>query len=280
MAVTMCFCLGDLSDVVDSPTGYPFIQVFYNATQSYAATNVLVAIMIVTLTACCVSEVATSSRQLWSFARDKGIPFSDWFAQVTPPPPTACLNLHLTIKSGFPKNAHTVAGSRRFHGNYLHRIPHQHRLHHRPQRHRFPRCRLPPNFLLHHHRVPDLETAERGAVTSAAVVAWEIRARDQCRFASFPHPDLCLCVLASGHPRSAKCHELGGGDVWWGYCLVVGVLRCLGERFLCWAGGEGEARSIALMVRGLLLILVGCGGLLRLHSGRVFFSSQDNWGFF
>ncbi|CAF9924971.1 MAG: hypothetical protein HETSPECPRED_005709 [Heterodermia speciosa] len=83
MAITMCFCLGDLSEVVDSPTGYPFIQVFYNATQSYAATNVLVAIMIITLTACCVSEVATSSRQLWSFARDKGIPFSDWFAQVS-----------------------------------------------------------------------------------------------------------------------------------------------------------------------------------------------------
>ena len=82
MAITMCFCLGDLSELVDSPTGYPFIQVFYNVTQSYAATNILVAIVIVTLTACCVSLVATSSRQLWSFARDKGIPFSDWFAQV------------------------------------------------------------------------------------------------------------------------------------------------------------------------------------------------------
>lgn len=37
MAVTMCFCLGDLSEIVNAATGYPFIQVFYNATQSYAA---------------------------------------------------------------------------------------------------------------------------------------------------------------------------------------------------------------------------------------------------
>lgn len=77
MAITMCFCLGDLSQVVDSPTGYPFIQVFYNATKSYAATNIMVTIMVITLTACCVSEVATASRQLWSFARDKGVPFSN-----------------------------------------------------------------------------------------------------------------------------------------------------------------------------------------------------------
>lgn len=84
MAVTMCFCLGDLSQIVDTPTGYPFMQVFYNATNSYAATNFLVTIMIVTLVACCVAETATASRQLWSFARDKGVPFSDWLAYVCP----------------------------------------------------------------------------------------------------------------------------------------------------------------------------------------------------
>ena len=82
MAVTMCFCLGDLSQVVNSPTGYPFMQVFFNVTKNYAATNVLVAIMITALTACCIAETATSSRQLWSFARDKGVPFSNWLAHV------------------------------------------------------------------------------------------------------------------------------------------------------------------------------------------------------
>ncbi|KAL8748402.1 MAG: hypothetical protein Q9184_007330, partial [Pyrenodesmia sp. 2 TL-2023] len=81
MAVTMCFCIGDLAAIVDTPTGYPFIQVFHNSTKSYTATNILVTIFIINLTACCVSALATASRQLWSFARDKGVPFSGWFAQ-------------------------------------------------------------------------------------------------------------------------------------------------------------------------------------------------------
>lgn len=83
MAITICFCPGDFSGIVDTPTRYPFIQLFYNVTKSHAATNTMVTIMIITLTACGVSEVATASRQLWSFARDKGIPFSDWFAYVS-----------------------------------------------------------------------------------------------------------------------------------------------------------------------------------------------------
>lgn len=88
MAITMCYCLGDLQEVVKTDTGYPFIQVFFNVTKSYAATNIMTTIIIITLTACCISEVATSSRQLWSFARDKGIPFSDWFAYVSSLPLT------------------------------------------------------------------------------------------------------------------------------------------------------------------------------------------------
>ncbi|KAL8970328.1 MAG: hypothetical protein Q9197_003860, partial [Variospora fuerteventurae] len=84
MAITLCFCLGDLAAIVDTPTGYPFIQVFYNATQSYVATNIMVTIFLINLTACCISVVATSSRQLWSFARDNGVPFSRWFALVSP----------------------------------------------------------------------------------------------------------------------------------------------------------------------------------------------------
>ncbi len=84
MTVTMCFYLGDLSEIVHTTTGYPFIQVFYNATKSYDATNIMVTIMIITLCACALSGVATSSRQLWSFARDKGIPFADWFTYMSP----------------------------------------------------------------------------------------------------------------------------------------------------------------------------------------------------
>ncbi|KAJ5645398.1 hypothetical protein N7507_011409 [Penicillium longicatenatum] len=84
MLVTLCFTLGEVDKVLDTPTGYPFIQIFYNTTGSLAATNAMTAVLIVTLTASTITEVATASRQLWSFARDEGIPFSSFFAYVTP----------------------------------------------------------------------------------------------------------------------------------------------------------------------------------------------------
>lgn len=93
MILTLCFCLGDAAQIVQTPTGLPFIQIFFNTTQSYSATNVMCTILIVTLTASTISEVATGSRQLWSFARDNGVPFSALLSHVSLPL-TAPLPLH------------------------------------------------------------------------------------------------------------------------------------------------------------------------------------------
>lgn len=102
MGTTFIFCLGDLDTVLETPTYQPFIQVFFNATQSYTGTNIMVAIIVVMLLSACISEVATASRQvctksfsddsqlltsynqLWSFARDRGLPFSGWLSKVSP----------------------------------------------------------------------------------------------------------------------------------------------------------------------------------------------------
>lgn len=84
MAITMIFTLGDIDDILNTATGQPFIQVFYNGTRSLVGTDIMVAIVIICLTSCCISEVATASRQLWSFARDNGLPGSTWLAHVTP----------------------------------------------------------------------------------------------------------------------------------------------------------------------------------------------------
>lgn len=81
--VTVCFTMGDINDVLSTNTGYPFIQVFYNATNSLPGTNTMTAIIVLTLTASSITEVATASRQLWSFARDRGLPFSEFFAKVS-----------------------------------------------------------------------------------------------------------------------------------------------------------------------------------------------------
>ena len=85
MVITLCFCLGDLNRVMDSLTGamgYPFIEDFHQGVQSVAGATVMTSILIVLLVFCCITNIATASRQLFAFARDKGVPFSRFFSYV------------------------------------------------------------------------------------------------------------------------------------------------------------------------------------------------------
>ena len=82
MAVTLIFTLGDVDSLLNSPTREPFIQQFYNATGHLGGTNAMVAVVIILLAASATTEVATASRQIWSFARDRGLPGSDWISRV------------------------------------------------------------------------------------------------------------------------------------------------------------------------------------------------------
>lgn len=72
VGITYIFCLGDLDSVLNSATGQPVIQVFYDATGSIAGTCLMVAVVLLVFLTACIGQVATASRQLWSFARDKG----------------------------------------------------------------------------------------------------------------------------------------------------------------------------------------------------------------
>ena len=79
---TMCFVITDPSTLILTPTKYPCIQLFYNATNSYTGANIMTAIVIIILVCAVIAEVATASRQIWSFARDKGFPFSPFLSKV------------------------------------------------------------------------------------------------------------------------------------------------------------------------------------------------------
>ncbi|KAK5739856.1 hypothetical protein LTS12_025127 [Elasticomyces elasticus] len=82
VGITYIFCLGDLDSVLGSATYQPVIQVLYNKTQSHAGTTIITLVIIIILLSACVGQIATASRQLWSFARDKGVPFSSWLEIV------------------------------------------------------------------------------------------------------------------------------------------------------------------------------------------------------
>jgi len=83
MTVTVFSTLGnDLDTLLATPLGQPWIQILLNATGSLVATNILVVLICSLLMFSSVNQVTASSRQLWSFARDQGLPFSNWFAYV------------------------------------------------------------------------------------------------------------------------------------------------------------------------------------------------------
>ncbi|PYH78800.1 amino acid transporter [Aspergillus uvarum CBS 121591] len=84
MIITFAFCLGNIEEVMASQTGFAFIQVFWNATGSTrAATGMTVVIMIMQFCAA-ISNVATTSRQIYAFARDQGLPFAGFFSKIHP----------------------------------------------------------------------------------------------------------------------------------------------------------------------------------------------------
>ncbi len=79
-AITMIFCIGDVDAVLASPS--PFVAVFLNSTGSKAGTIILIVPIILAFCSALISEVATASRQLWSFARDGGLPGGHYLEPV------------------------------------------------------------------------------------------------------------------------------------------------------------------------------------------------------
>jgi amino acid transporter len=55
---------------------------FQIATKSLAASDVMTTVLIVNFAASTVAALTAASRQLWSFARNRGLPFSHFFAPV------------------------------------------------------------------------------------------------------------------------------------------------------------------------------------------------------
>ncbi|GAM83061.1 hypothetical protein ANO11243_010470 [Dothideomycetidae sp. 11243] len=83
VSIAFAFCTTDPADALTSPTGYDFIYVFFQATQSHAGTSIMTALLIALVTCAAVGFLATASRQTFAFARDQGLPGSGWLSYVS-----------------------------------------------------------------------------------------------------------------------------------------------------------------------------------------------------
>lgn len=85
MIIALLFCMGDATELLASPVsvaGYPFIQIYYNATGSLAGTNAMVCVSLVIVIMAHFGLMAGCSRTAWAFARDKGLPMSSFLSHV------------------------------------------------------------------------------------------------------------------------------------------------------------------------------------------------------
>lgn len=77
--VTMLFCIGPLEAVLDSDA--PYLNLFTN-TGSSGVGIFLVIVLFLLIYSGNITALATTSREVWAFSRDHGLPFSRWIAKV------------------------------------------------------------------------------------------------------------------------------------------------------------------------------------------------------
>lgn len=115
---------------------------------------------------------------------------------------------------------------------HLLRLPHQHRFDLCPQCHRIVRRSRLAKFLLHHHRVPHLETLIRRRLARAPLVIGETWSRDQHCLSHLHDAHPVLRVLARRNAGGTEFDELGRRDVFRRHHLESGLLLHLGQAFV------------------------------------------------
>lgn len=83
--IAMLFCLTDLEAALEASETmfYPFLEVFYSGVKSRGGAVAMALVILTLALASSVSIYASASRMLWSFSRDKGIPFSKHVARLS-----------------------------------------------------------------------------------------------------------------------------------------------------------------------------------------------------
>lgn len=79
----LLFVLQDPDAVITSTAG-PLLQIFYDATDNRAGSICLMIFPLICLLFATIGIMTTSSRMTYAFARDRGIPFSSFFAKIHP----------------------------------------------------------------------------------------------------------------------------------------------------------------------------------------------------
>ncbi|CRK25284.1 Choline transport protein like [Verticillium longisporum] len=80
--IVLLFSTGPLESLITSRTGFPFMQIYLDVTESRAGATIMSLMLILIAIAATVAGVTSTSRTLWAFARDKATPFDHYLSFV------------------------------------------------------------------------------------------------------------------------------------------------------------------------------------------------------
>ena len=83
-SVAMFFSMQDLNGLFNDVTGVPILTLFFQALATKAGAITLESLIMATGVGCMIASHTWQSRLCWSFARDKGVPFSRYLSHVNP----------------------------------------------------------------------------------------------------------------------------------------------------------------------------------------------------
>lgn len=84
MLIAILFCIGNIDNALATPTGFPFIEIFQQAVKSNAGATAMTAIVLSLMIFATIAVLAATSRMMWAFARDNGLPGSGYISRVEP----------------------------------------------------------------------------------------------------------------------------------------------------------------------------------------------------
>lgn len=98
-AITILYTMGSLEAALQSPTDYPIIGIYKQATQSNKGATAMLCFVGFPGFVALFNGLASVTRLTWSFARDNGLPFSEFFLKISPRYriPLRCLWLVSTV---------------------------------------------------------------------------------------------------------------------------------------------------------------------------------------
>ena len=84
MLIAILFSIGDIKTALETPTTFPFMEIFLQAVRSTGGATAMSSVILMMMILATLAVLAAASRITWAFARDNGLPFSSYLARVEP----------------------------------------------------------------------------------------------------------------------------------------------------------------------------------------------------